>query len=202
MSVDPVQPYREAVRDHGAGFEATLWGSRRTQRLRFEVMAEMLGAGTLQGTDVLDLGCGDGAFAGWLAETGVVARVHGFDAVSEMIHVAQERGIEGASFEVVDLRSDWPDRVCDWCIVSGTLNTMDEGLVATVLDQAWRVSKRGLVFNFLGDTPASHWKDKPLGPSIRRSVSALRTWAEAQSARVEVRSDYLDGHDVTIAMWR
>jgi SAM-dependent methyltransferase len=202
LTVDPLQPYRESIRDHGAGFEATLWGSRQTQRLRFEVMAEMLGAGTLQGTDVLDLGCGDGAFADWLAETGVTARVQGFDAMPEMIQVAQQRSIEGATFDVVDLRDDWPHWAGDWCIVSGTLNTMDDALVATVLDQAWRVAERGLVFNFLGDAPAMHWKDKPLGPSIRRSVSGLHDWAQRMARRVEVRSDYLDGHDVTIAMWR
>lgn len=202
MTVDPLQPYREAVRDHGAGFEATLWGSPRTQRLRFEVMAEMLGVDALQGTNVLDLGCGDGAFAHWLAETGVVARVHGFDAVPEMIHLAQQRSMKGATFEVVDLRHDWPERACDWGIVSGTLNTMDDALVATVLDHAWRVSKLGLVFNFLGDAPAPHWNDKPLGPSIRRSVSSMHDWAQRLASRVEMRSDYLDGHDVTIAMWR
>src|SRR5690606_12047468 len=52
-----LRPYRQAVERHGAGFEATLWLSKRGQRTRFAVIADMV---DLRDLRVLDAGCGNG----------------------------------------------------------------------------------------------------------------------------------------------
>ena len=48
---------------HGAGFGATLWGSRNAQVTRFDVMIDMT---TFAECRVLDVGCGPGDFAAHL----------------------------------------------------------------------------------------------------------------------------------------
>ncbi len=52
-----LQPYRKAVEKFGPGFEATLWGTKEAQQLRFEVMIELAG---FEECVILDAGCGQG----------------------------------------------------------------------------------------------------------------------------------------------
>ena len=47
-----LRPYRQALKRYGPGFEATLWSSRDTQVLRFDVMIELAG---FEGCTVLDV---------------------------------------------------------------------------------------------------------------------------------------------------
>ncbi|MBT8484386.1 MAG: hypothetical protein KJO43_02335, partial [Phycisphaerae bacterium] len=67
-SDEVLRPYREAVERHGPGFEATLWGSREAQRLRFDVMLDLA---PLDGCSIADVGCGPGGFATHLLERDV-----------------------------------------------------------------------------------------------------------------------------------
>ena len=57
----------------------------------------------LEGRTVLDLGCGVGDLAAELVQRG--ARVIGFDANEELLAHARGRGLRGAEFHCVDLRS-------------------------------------------------------------------------------------------------
>ena len=57
----------------------------------------------LAGRTVLDLGCGVGDLAAELVQRG--ARVVGFDANAELLAHAQGRGLRGAEFRYVDLRT-------------------------------------------------------------------------------------------------
>jgi SAM-dependent methyltransferase len=53
------------------------------------------------GKRVLDVGCGSGPLSDWLASHG--AEVVGFDTSASMVRLADEKGIERASFRVADL---------------------------------------------------------------------------------------------------
>jgi SAM-dependent methyltransferase len=55
----------------------------------------------VSGKNVLDAGCGPGAYAQWLVEHG--AQVLGLDASPQMIDYAQKRVRQGAEFRVADL---------------------------------------------------------------------------------------------------
>ncbi len=202
MTIDPLQPYRDAVDEHGACFKATLWGSPATQALRFDVMLDMIAPDPGSDDRVLDLGCGDGALARHIRDRGCAAFVTGFDGIEAMVEAATARGIADTAFEYVDLAGDWPQVHADWVFISGTLNTMDDKLTSRVLDAAWAAADTGLVFNMLGDAPDARWQDAPLGPARRHDVARLQAWAGDRAARVTMRDDYLQGHDVTLAMWR
>ncbi|MCH2136623.1 MAG: class I SAM-dependent methyltransferase [Phycisphaerales bacterium] len=204
MSEDPLDPYRVAALEHGGGFKATLWGSPRTQRLRFDVFGELLGSTLEEAKHLLDLGCGDGALTRWLRARGLQAEVTGLDGLPEMIDAARASGDAHARYECCDLCSDiWPlDGTFDVVAISGTLNTMQPSAAMALLEQAWSYTGEALAFNFLGDRPEARWADAPLGPARRASVEAMTAFARKHTDHAHVRSDYLQGHDVTICMQR
>ena len=53
-------PYKDWIDSHGPCFGATLWASPESQRLRFEVLTQML---YLPGKRILDAGCSRGDLA-------------------------------------------------------------------------------------------------------------------------------------------
>lgn len=196
-----LNPYREAVERFGPSFQATLWTSRESQRIRFDVMIDLAG---LDDCVVLDAGCGTGDFAEHLLESKVsFARYIGIDAVPEVIDAAKRRELCRCEFRLGDLIHDpsllseiKPDFVC----VSGTLNTMEEQTARTLVMAAFEASAQGVVFNFLSDRPAPRWSDHDIGPAKRFNTIEWIDWALGKTARVSFTQDYLDGHDATIMM--
>jgi len=194
-----LKPYRQAVSQHGASFEATLWGSREAQGIRFDVMIDFAG---FEQSVVVDVGCGRGDMAVRLLERGVpFAEYIGIDALSEQIEEARARGLERCRFEVGDVLADpaalsvgHPDFLC----FSGTLNTMDEDTARALVRAAFDAAAQGVVFNFLSDRPHPRWHDRDLAPAHRFSVVGWLDWAFDLTSRVSFTQEYLDGHDATI----
>jgi SAM-dependent methyltransferase len=198
---DYLDPYREAVKHFGGGFEATLWRSEDAQRLRFDVMIDMV---DMDGCTIADVGCGRGDFALRLVERAVdFKRFVGFDAMPAMIEAAQQRQIERCEFRAADPLAE-PGHLAharaDWICFSGTLNTMDEKTARRFVASAFDAARRGVVFNFLSDRCARQWRRQRLGPARRFNTLKWVDWALARSTRVQFRQDYLDGHDATIAL--
>ncbi len=194
-----LQPYRKAVEKFGPGFEATLWGTREAQQLRFEVMIEMAG---FDDCVILDAGCGQGDFAAYLLERDVpFSRFVGIDAMEAMIEKAIERGLPRCEFQVANFVSS-PEVMkhveADYVCLSGSLNTMDDDMARQLIEAALEASAQGVIFNFLSDRPHPKWADKDLGPSRRFDTKAWLDWALGKSSRVSFTQDYLDGHDATI----
>jgi len=203
-SPDPyLEPYRQAQRTHGTGFDVTLWGSQRTQRARFEVFAEMV---FMPGKRILDAGCSRGDFAAFLLERDIAYdRFIGIDGLPEVVAYANQQGFREAEFHAGDfvqhadlLRIGEPQVIA----ISGTLNTMDMPTVVGLLDNAWAAAGQTLVFNFLSDTcgPAAPPQEYP---AHRLPTMTLLDWAFKQTWDVRFRQDYLPGgHDATIAMFK
>jgi SAM-dependent methyltransferase len=196
-----LEPYREAVRRFGPGFQSTLWSSREGQHLRFDVMIDLAG---LDQRAVLDAGCGSGDLAQHLITRGVkFLRYVGVDAVAEMIECARQRNLPGCEFLVADLldnaaplRIVKPDVVC----ISGTLNTMDEDSARRLVRTAFDSAAQGVVFNFLSNRPDEAYGGKDLGPARRFDTIRWLDWALHLTPRISFTQDYLDGHDATIMM--
>jgi SAM-dependent methyltransferase len=72
-----------------SSFEAANWGSQQGQRRRFEVLS---GIADLHGETVLDVGCGQGDYASYLLENGIIPRRFvGIDLSDRMIEIASAR---------------------------------------------------------------------------------------------------------------
>jgi len=194
-----LQPYLEAVRQHGAGFRATLWGSPKAQRLRFEVMVALAG---FDECVVLDLGCGRGDFAAFLHEHNVPFEQYiGIDALPEMIEQARTRELDRCVFEVsnvldqLDALGRWG---ADFIAISGTLNTMDDEAARRLVRSSFEAAHQGVVFNFLSDRAGEEWMNKDLSPARRFNTVEWIDWSLSLSPRLSMTQDYFNGHDVTI----
>ena len=198
---DYLRPYREAIRRHGPGFEATLWSSPEGQRIRFDVMVDLAG---FNGCAVLDIGCGRGDFAARLIERGVdFTRFTGIDALPEVIGAAKARQLPRCEFFVGDVVAD-PSLLkiaeVDFVCFSGSLNTMSEATARRLVQMAFETATQGVVFNFLSDRPHQRWECQPLSPASRFNTVAWIDWSLKLTSRVTFAQDYLDGHDATILL--
>ena len=83
-------PYRDAAEEFGAGFGALLWASPKTQRARFEAIRR---ACSLEGRDILDVGCGRADLLDYLLANGVpfadiVVETHSIDTEQQVHRLA------------------------------------------------------------------------------------------------------------------
>jgi len=195
---DHLAAYRDAIHRYGPGFDATLWGSREAQLLRFDVLADLVDLGGLR---LVDVGCGAGDLAAHLRDRGIdLAGYVGIDALPEMIRHAEARGLPGTEWRTGDPLADpgLLDVDADMAYFSGTLNTLDDEAARRLVLAAWRRTSLGVCFNFLGDRPHPRWAGRRLDPARRFDVADWVAWALGLTSRVAFRQDYLDGHDATI----
>ena len=194
-----LQPYTDAVKQFGAGFEATLWNSPAAQQLRFDVMIDLAG---IREARVLDVGCGSGDLAARLLEREIpVTGYVGIDAIPEMIEAAARRNLPGCRFVTGDAVADPallgtgdPDYTC----ISGTLNTMDDATAKKLVADAFAASAEAVVFNFLSTRHHPRFAGRDTTPARRRDPVAWLDFALGLSSRVAFTQAYLDGHDATI----
>ena len=196
-----LDPYRDSALRHGADFQVTLWASRRSQQVRFEVFTELC---DLSGKRLLDAGCSRGDLAAFLVEQGVdFARYVGIDGLANVIAYAQGRRLERCEFHHGDFVTD-PSLLAtgrpEVILISGSLNTMTDVQVFTVLEAAWAQASEALIFNFLSDRCAIA---APPQDDFARRLDALRLieWATGKTWSVVFRQDYFArGHDACIMM--
>ena len=203
---DPLEPYRHAVREHGGGFAATLWASRRWQQRRFDVLIDLLSVERLRDAVILDLGCGDGALAARLGERSIRFRRYiGVDGLLEQVEAAQRREIPGASFVCADLL-EAPKGLgrfhADIAFLSGTLNTMSQDVAMNLVSHVFEGVTDAVAFNFLSDRPSPDRLDAPLGPARRHDVLRWIDHALGLSPLVAFRQDHMDGHDGAVLIRR
>jgi len=196
-----LQPYRESVERHGVSFEATLWASRQSQRIRFKTFTEMF---DFTGKRVLDAGSSRGDFAEYLIDHHIAfERYIGVDGLEKVVLHANEQGLANSEFHHGDLLADEkllltgdPDVIC----ISGTLNTMTDREVMQLLESSWRSAGEALMFNFLSDR-CGRLAPPQLPPARRMDTVKLFEWSLSRSCLVSYRQDYFEaGHDATVLM--
>ncbi len=209
-----LEPYEQATRDLGAGFEAQLWMSRDAQRTRFEALIDVA---RFKDRVVADLGCGQGDLPMHLHkhhQDQYPKSYIGIEGVEAMAAHGRSRiddaGIANTSFDFADFVADESlpellvnDADVEVFVFSGSLNTLSMEQAQGVLDRFWRAlvdSGRGtLVFNFLSNrhdaarTPATP-------PAVRFDPVVMLDWALERTPSVQLRHEYLKGHDATIMM--
>ena len=149
--------YRQLLQAHGPSYLALDWGSREGQHLRFSVLSEI---GDLAGSRILDVGCGLGDFAGWLAARGIVADYTGIDLTAELVDRAKHlnprrRFLCGGILDEVVLANER----FDFVVASGifaTYNTGADDFLRRAVARMWRLAERGCAFNSLSAWAPTH----------------------------------------------
>jgi ubiquinone/menaquinone biosynthesis C-methylase UbiE len=106
--------YGEKLKAYGDDARSLGWtpGGRK---VRFDTLA---GIGYLNGSRVLDVGCGFGDFYGYLQDRGIQTDYKGIDINADFIALAKEKYPE-ADFEIADFDELDPGRTFDWAFASG-----------------------------------------------------------------------------------
>jgi SAM-dependent methyltransferase len=189
-----LDPYVRAVRRHGAGFNALLWASPHTQRLRFEAIVRLVDPSKL---NVLDCGCGRADFLDFLVARNL-APVHyvGIEAMPEFAQAALGKNHPRRQIVQADYVRE-PARLlvgADLVVFCGSLNTLDDSQFYGVLHAAWAATGTAMAFNFLCSEKlaSADWL------AWRRTHDVLQ-WAKRLSENVAMLDDYYEG-DCTIAM--
>ncbi len=195
-SVPPyLQPYLSAAQQYGAGFNALLWASQRTQAARFDAFMRLV---DFAGHSVLDAGCGRADLMDYLLDRNVVP--HDYIGLKPSKPLA---ALAGAA-SIIRTRPFSAPISCasrarlftgsDIVLFSGSLNTLDPQLFYDTIRIAFDSTAQWLVFNFLAS------------PEI--AMADFLTWhrkedvvhfATTLSPIVTVLDDYLAG-DCTIAI--
>lgn len=207
-----LDPYRDAVAEMGAGFEAQLWLSKDAQATRFQVIADALGP---KPGVVVDLGCGQGDLLMFLKEHKQLPKHFiGVEGVDEMtLHaqqLADQAKIKHAVFQTHDfVADDWlplqlvEDAKAEIFVFSGSLNTLSMKQAQTVLAQyytALESAGRGrIILNFLSNRHDSE-RTPAQPPAVRFDPVEMFDWAISLTKITQLRHEYLAGHDATIVM--
>lgn len=212
MSETPyLDPYTDAVRQMGAGFESQLWLSRDAQKRRFRVIEPFARP---KGKVIADIGCGVADLLVYLKERDKLPdRYLGIEGVPQMAELACARASE-LEVDGVMSRHDFVSETdlaqqlvehggAEVFVFSGSLNTLPMDQAIGVLDRYYdaleRAGRGRLVFNFLSDrmdkarTPAHP-------PAVRFDTVRMLDWALDRTPLVRMSHDHLRGHDCTILM--
>lgn len=200
---DYLNPYRHALALHGPDFCATLWRSRASQLARFEAI---LASASFARRRILDAGCGLGCLAHFLnARDAAYSHYTGIDAVPEVLDQARSGNPPRSEFLVGDFVADrrlLSHNDPDFVIFCGSLNTLDEALAWEVVDDAWDAARVGLIFNFLSDLCDPAVIQAETGPAHRFGARDWIDWTVRTTRHFQIRHDYLEGQDITIAMFK
>lgn len=155
--LEPVaRAFRVSFNLHGDKPKGVLWNNQEGQELRFELLIGVMGDDVHeQGLTVNDLGCGYGAFFGFLENLPPMegGRYRGYDICGDMI--------ETAIHKINDPRATFHESSiatgkADYSFASGTFNLKQtasdkewDEYVKESLVHLWRQSAKGLAFNIL-----------------------------------------------------
>ena len=143
--------YQENYRRHGYDPKSLGW-IEGTQETRFTVLTAL---GDLDGSSVLDVGCGFADLYGFLLERGIKVDYTGIDLNPEFIDVARglypdARLIVG-DFEEIKIPGQF-----DWAFESGIFNLkvkQHQPFVENTMRKMFKVASKGVAADFLGPSP-------------------------------------------------
>lgn len=152
--------YHSQLHGHQTPERRVGWNTAQSQRVRFEALAEV---GPLRGAKVLDIGCGLGAFWGYLKERRERVDYKGVDLFPNVIREAQKL-YPDADFEVRRILSR-PFRAgrFDYSFLSGVFNVKVKdnwSYMKAILNSALGQSRKAVAFNVLNAEAGIMEKDR------------------------------------------
>lgn len=182
---------------HGDTPASLDWGSRRTQMLRFAVLAEI---GQLEGSSILDVGCGLADFYAYLQTRGISVHYTGIDLSAKLVAIARNK------FPSLDLRVanllEEEFGSFDYVFGSGIHYFKVEdnlGRSETLLRRMYELCRVGVATNLIS-------ADKLLPGSLAEHVHAFYPAEVLALGRritdfVTLRQDYLS-HDLSLYLYK
>jgi SAM-dependent methyltransferase len=148
------QIYGARFKEYGATAKGSFWLTRQRQEVRFRIIAQELSRlANGAAVNIADIGCGYGAFADYLLETGDLEAFEytGYDICPQLIEECRDQSPSKAfNFEV----GSAPLLPTMFTVMSGTYNlsvTLDiknwEDYVINCLETCWMQTTFAMIFN-------------------------------------------------------
>jgi SAM-dependent methyltransferase len=144
--------YAATLREHGPSPRGVDWNSEESELLRFDQLMQVVPRDA--GTSVIDFGCGYGAFARYLEETGTEVAYTGYDVSEDMVASARELARDHPQWSFTSTRETL--QPADVVVASGIFNVrmgIDVGHWRDYTLETIRVlaglSRRAVAFNML-----------------------------------------------------
>lgn len=152
--------YHSQLEGHLAPEKRVGWNTAQGQRVRFEALSSV---GPLKGAKVLDIGCGLGAFWGYLRSKRAGVDYWGVDLFPNVIREAKKL-YPGAHFEArLLLANPFPPASFDYCFLSGVFNVKVRDnwrYMKAVLSSALKQARKAVAFNVLNSEAGLDEKDR------------------------------------------
>jgi SAM-dependent methyltransferase len=189
--------YQNQLRQNHEPEKRVGWKTAESQRVRFEALTWVA---PLKGSKILDVGCGLGAFWGYLKEQEISVKYTGIDLFPEVIQEAKKLYPDARFAARQILRHPYPARSFDYSFLSGVFNVKVEDnwkYMRAMLKQVLRQTKKAAAFNVLN-------ADSGLQESNRFVVTPQEIVAFGRSLGVK-RTHLLDHYhhlDITLFLYR
>jgi SAM-dependent methyltransferase len=191
-----VEFYSKLYDEHGDSWKSLNWGSRQSQNRRFEVLA---GIAPLQGTRILDVGCGLGDLLGWLRTQGIVLNYTGLEVTPTLANRAAARFPDACILNIdFDAVGAAPDTF-DYVFASGIfyLRQADpEAYLRKTVRSMFDLAKRGVAFNSL-----STWASNRDSSEFYADPEMLLEYCRTLTRSLVLRHDYHPA-DFTIYLYK
>lgn len=170
--------YHENFGKYGVSPRTMLRDNEVTQSLSYEAVRRSVGPHMLDGSTILDVGCGFGGLALYLVHVGIIPLMYrGIDPVKEFIDVTKERfGYVHSHYFDVGTLSEVSDRECyDYVVALGVLDTKD--ILSPLTKRMWSLANKAIVFTCLNKRAVC--KSRLISYSPERVVNTVSHLSES-----------------------
>ena len=186
------QFYLSAIKAHGHSAKGLNWISSAKQRVRFEMLLELL-PDDLSDITIADAGCGFGDLYTYMQTQFKAPKEYlGIDSIQEMCSITKKNTT--CSTLVADICKD-PLPTKDYYTCSGALNILTAFETQQFISNCYKASKFGFVFNALHG-------EKQSDTYNYLSTQILQTMAkELAVKKIVSKDDYLE-NDITVGFFK
>lgn len=180
--------YSTAIEKHGITAKGVNWHSRESQKLRFDILLEMLPS-DLNSYSIADAGCGFGDLYLYMQKKKRAPKEYiGIDSLADMYSIASER--TGCEILIADIcKEELPS--ADFYVCSGAMNVLEEFETHLFVRNCFGASKIGFIFNVLHGEKNSETYNYLTTAQIEQMAEHLGV------KKVLFRDDYMED-DITV----
>lgn len=180
--------YNAALQKHGLTCRALHWNSEQSQNLRFRVLLSFVRE-DISACKVVDIGCGFGDLYRYMRSKPL--EYIGIDIMDSMVVEAKKR----TGCEILKLDALYDELpVAEYYFCSGAMNILQKFETHLFIQNCYRASKKGFIFNILeGDDESlvyNYFKEK--------EIKAL---AKQLGAKYEIKKGYMD-RDMSVGLFK
>ena len=174
--------YRDLLHQHGDTYVSAQYSSKESQEARYKVLVDIA---DLNGSKVLDFGCGTGHFATYLKENGIHCDFTGVDIVDDFFPHAEKKHPK-ARFGKWE---DFKDEEFDYIFISGVFNNKtknNSSFFKDTIEELFSKAKKGMSFNLMSSYV--DYEDKELWYIKPETVFSF---IKTLTPFVTIRNDYI-----------